>query len=218
MKKITLALLTVLTAFSLSAQTLEEGRITSKISYPDFDNPGILAMLPKEMVTYFKGDKTCIEQPGAMGKTIIISDAKKKETKVYMPTGGAVITKSDAEVKSETARETEATVTVTTETKVIAGYTCKKATVKYKDGEEGEIWFCPELNRPASASWNKPYPSINGMVMEYTIVKKSQIGDITMVMTVTEVSKEAVDKTRFDAPPGKWKEMNMDEYLKSMGQ
>ncbi len=218
MKKITLALFTVLTALSLNAQTFAEGRIVSKISYPDFDNPGILAMLPKEMVTYFKGDKTCIEQPGAMGKTIIISDAKKKETKVYMPTGGAVITKSDAEAKKEVARENEATVTVTTETKVIAGYTCKKATVKYKDGEEGEIWFCPELTRPASASWNKPYPSITGMVMEYTIIKKSQIGDITMVMTVTEVSKETVDKSRFEAPAGKWKAMTMEEYMKAMGQ
>lgn len=221
MKRIALLLVAGLAAFNLNAQTFTEGRVVTKITYPDFDgNPGILAMLPKEIVSYHKGNKTVVEQDGAMGtKTIIIIDDKKKETNTYMDLMGQKfqLVSKEADVKKENQRDLEADVTITKETKTIAGYTCKKADVKYKDGEEGEIWFCPDLAKGDGAEWNQKYKGVNGMMMEFSVTKQSTMGPMTMKMTVTEIAKEKIADSKFEAPAGEWKKTTTEDMMKSLG-
>lgn len=218
MKKIALFLIAAAATLTVNAQ-FTEGKITTKITYPDFeDNTGILAMLPKENVTYVKGDKARMEQPGAMGgKTIIITDNKKKETHMYLDLMGSkydiVTTEKDA--KADQAKAGDWTITQTTETKTIAGYSCKKAIAKNKDGEEMEIWYAPDLKREG-ADWASPYKGIDGMMMEFSMTKDSSMGPMTMKMTVTEVSKETVDDSKFKAPDGEWKKTTMADFAKSM--
>lgn len=221
MKKITLALFAAIAAISVNAQTFTEGKVTTKISYPDLeDQPGIVAMLPKNVVSYYKNGKTRIEQDGAMGtKTIVLVDDKKKESVAFMDLMGQkyqIVSKED-DIKKDNSRDLEATVTVTSETKTIAGHTCKKATLKYKDGEESEIWFAPELTKGASSSWNQKFKGIDGMIMEFSMTKQSQMGPMTMKMTVTEISKEKVDDNKFKAPDGDYKKTTPEDLAKSFG-
>lgn len=220
MKKIALLLIATAATLSVSAQSFTEGKIVTKISYPDMDESnGIMAMLPKENVMYVKGDKARMEQPGAMGsKTIIIIDNKKKETHTYLDLMGKKyeIVQNEKDITEQNKTAGDITITPTTETKDIAGYKCTKSTIKTKDGEEGEIWFSPDLARP-SGNWSSPYKSVNGMLMEYTISKATSMGDMKMKMTVTEVTKESVPDTKFKAPEGEWKKVTMDEFMKSMG-
>lgn len=222
MKKITLALFAAFAAISLNAQTFTEGKVTTKISYPDLeDQPGLLAMLPREIVSYYKNGKARIDQPGAMGsKTTILVDDKKKETATYIDAMGQkfVMTSKEADIKKENARDLEATVTIGTETKTIAGYTCKKATIKYKDGEEGELWFAPELSKGASSSWNQKFKGVDGMMMEFSTTRPSQMGPMTIKMTVTEVSKEKVDDSMFKAPEGEYKKVTAEDLAKMYGK
>jgi len=220
MKKIALLAVAAMASLSIAAQGFTEGRVVTKISYPDMDeNSGIMAMLPKETTAWYKGDKVRIEQPGAMGtKTIVIVDNKKKETHTFLDLMGQKyeIVQTEKDIKEQNAKEGEFTVTPTSETKVIAGYTCKKATFKTKDGQEGEIWYCPDLNRP-NANWTSPYKGVDGLMMEFGMTKESSMGPMTMTMTVKEVAKEPVDDSKFKAPPGDWKKTTMEDLMKSMG-
>lgn len=221
MKKIVLLAIAAVAGLTVNAQTFTEGKIVTKITYPDLDeNSGIVAMLPKENIMYVKGDKAMIEQPGAMGsKTVIIVDNKKKETHTYLDLMGKKydIVQNQKEIEENNKKTAgDITITETTETKTIAGYNCKKAIAKTKDGEEMELWYAPELTRP-DGNWSSPYKGINGMLMEFSVTRPSQMGDMTMKMTVTEVSKETVPDAKMKAPEGSWSKMTMAEFLKSMG-
>ncbi|UPT66613.1 MAG: hypothetical protein M0D57_19535 [Sphingobacteriales bacterium JAD_PAG50586_3] len=220
MKKIALLVVAAMASLSIAAQGFTEGRVVTKISYPDMDeNNGMMAMLPKETTAWYKGDKVRIEQPGAMGtKTIIIVDNKKKETHTFLDLMGNKfeIVQTEKDIKEQNSKEGEFTVTPTTDTKVIAGYTAKKATFKTKDGQEGEIWFAPDLARPNS-NWTSPYKGVDGMMMEFGMSKETNMGPMTMKMTVKEVVKETVDDSKFKAPAGDWKKTTMADLMKSMG-
>lgn len=220
MKKIALLAVAAMASLTMAAQGLTEGRVVTAISYPDMeDNTGILAMLPKETTAWYKGDKVRIEQPGAMGsKTVIIVDNKKKETHTYFDMMGSKyeIVSTEKDVKEQNAKEGSFTITPTTETKTIAGYNCKKSIAKTKDGEEIELWFAPDLTRPAGTNWTSQYQGIDGLMMEFSTSKQTSMGPMTMKMTVKEVAKEPIDDAKFKAPEGTWKKVTMDEFIKSM--
>src|SRR5437016_12637804 len=74
-------------AHSIKAQEkLKEGKATFEISYPDAEemNDQMLAMMPKESVSYFKDGKTRTEIKAGYGTTVVLSDPDKKESYVCM--------------------------------------------------------------------------------------------------------------------------------------
>jgi Domain of unknown function (DUF4412) len=220
MKKIALLILAAAATLSVQAQTFTEGKVVTKISYPDMDeNNGMMAMLPKETTAWYKGDKVRVEQPGAMGtKTIIIIDNKKKETHTYLDIMGKKyeIVQTEKDITEQNKKAGEYTITKTAETKTIAGYTCTKALVKTKDGEELELWVAPSLSRPANSNWASQYKGVDGMMMEFSTTKESAMGPMTMKMTVKEVSTDKVDDSLFKAPAGEWKKTTMEDMMKDI--
>ncbi|MCW3072132.1 MAG: hypothetical protein JWO44_2022 [Bacteroidetes bacterium] len=222
MKKIvTAAVCAVLAILNVSAQknTPFEGIITYSISFEGSGLPQeAMAMLSgAESVTYIKGDKRRTDLNMAIQSTTAIMDTKSKQIFTLMDIMGQkyLIRMNEADVKKEEAAAPETTIKYLDETKMIAGYKCKKAevTMKTKEGKEEvvNIYYTEEI--PAS-EMKSAYKGLKGFPMEYTINQ----GGIKMSFTTKSVAREPVADSKFEIPKEGYKETTMEEFQKEMLQ
>ena len=225
MKKIllfTTALTLLFSAPASKAQDkIKEGKATFEISYPDAEemNDQMLAMMPKESVTYFKDFWVRSETVMGYGNMVNIVNPEKKESYTVMDMMGkkTAIKYTEEDVEKLKKEMGDYDVKLSDETKKIAGYTCKKATVTTKkDGEESsnEVWYTDALphNPEGKYSWK----GVNGFPMEFTMEQKSQAGKIKMKISCTKVEKTTVKDDMFKVPDG-YTVMTADEAKKQWG-
>lgn len=175
----------------------------------------VAAQLPTEIIMYYNGPKTRIEQKTSMGSAIIISNAETKEQIVLIDMMGQkmALKSTKEETENSIAQMPKADVVVGTETKTIAGYTCKKVDFT-QDGKTSTIWVTEDI-KLNNVNWQTPYKDVNGVMMEYSQIT-GQDGDISMLITAKEVKKEKVKDAMFTVPTG-YQEMSMAEFKKMMG-
>ena len=207
MKKIILkSSLTFILLFLVSAALVAgkpfDGVITYKISYPDSKfSEAQLNMFPKVMTVSVKGSKARTEMNVGGGTTVEILDyvAKTKVALINMMGQKFAIKQTAQEIEKENALQPKGTVSVTNETKSIAGYNCKKAIVTSdEDGVKStfEVWFTEELGGKDANFDNPLYKDINGVMLEF-LIKTPQI---TMKLSATSVEKKAVSAKDFEIP------------------
>ena len=130
----------ILPLFAFAAGKTFEGVITYKISYPDSKfTERQLAMFPKLMTVSVKGTKSKTEMSTGMGnQTEIIDYAEKTKIALLDMMGQKyAIKQTTEEIQKEMSKEPAGKVEITSETKTIAGYTCKKAILTTEaDGEK----------------------------------------------------------------------------------
>lgn len=204
--------------FALAGDKIKEGKVTFEITIDNAEemNDQMLAMMPKEMVVYFKGDNSRGEMDMMGGKVITITDGKTGESTSCMDIMGKKqaikSTKEDAEKEREKLGEYE--VKHSDETKEIAGYKCKKATVVFKDPEKSgpiDIWYTDELEASNSAKYS--WKGIDGYMMEFSVNQKG----MGMKFTCTEVKKQEVKDDMFKIPEG-YTVMTQEEVMKQYGR
>ena len=103
----------------------------------------------------------------------------------------------------------------TKETKIIAGYKCKKviATKASDPTDKFEVYYTDELD-VKSANYSTPYEGLKGIVMKFRLKKFG----MEMEFTAKSVKKEEVDDNIFELP-GFYKiisKREMDEFFKFM--
>jgi len=207
MKKIIMkSSLTFIFLFFVSAALVAgkpfDGVITYKISYPDSKfSEAQLNMFPKVMTVSVKGSKARTEMNVGGGTTVEILDyvAKTKVALINMMGQKFAIKQTAQEIEKENALQPKGTVSVTNETKSIAGYNCKKAIVTSdEDGVKStfEVWFTEELGGKDANFDNPLYKDINGVMLEF-LIKTPQI---TMKLSATSVEKKAVSAKDFEIP------------------
>jgi GLPGLI family protein len=104
-------------------------------------------------------------------------------------------TKEEIEKNKAEAGLQDPIIKILDETKVIAGYKCKKAEVT--TGEEViEVYYTEEIAVPAGMNDDNGFKGINGMLMQYTINQQGMI----MTMTAKEVKKAKVKGGLFLIP------------------
>lgn len=201
--------------FSVSAQNFE-GKITYEIEYNDL--PDEIApyesMLPKENTVILKGTKSRLDMNQMGAEISMIADSEKEEAVQLMNIMGKKVAIKHSTQNEEEKEEFTPEVKQTNETKVIAGFKCKKAIViiTNEDGEsvETEVFYTNDIQKPAKA--NLKVVGVDGFLMQFTV---NQNG-LSMTMTVTEVSKEKIDEAVFEIPSD-YEEMTMEEFQKEMG-
>ena len=207
MKKtiIFLAILTItfsLSTLSASSAKTFEGVITYKISYPDSKfTESQMAMFPKIFTVTVKGQKSLTELSTGMGNQREIVDyvEKTKVSLLDMMGQKYAIRQTVQEIEKENAGSPKPVVKLTSETKVIAGYTCKKAIVTTVDNGTTytyEIYYTNELGS-GNMNFDSPlYKDIDGVLMEFSMNTKQ----LTMKFTVTNVEKKSVASSLFEIP------------------
>jgi GLPGLI family protein len=179
-----------------------EGIITYKISYPDNKfTESQQAMFPTMLTVSIKGSNSKTEIKTQMGDQIEITDyvAKTKVALIDMMGQKYAVRSTAEEIEKENAKEPPATVEITSETKVIAGYTCKKAIVTVNDDgvvSKYNVYFTNELG-PKAANFDNPlYKDIDGVMLEFSM----KTPQFTMVFSATSVEKKNLTAKEFEVP------------------
>ncbi len=99
------------------------------------------------------------------------------------------------------------------ETKMIAGYKCKKAevTMKSKEGkaETFTVFYTDEI--PSSETKNM-FEGLKGMPLEYSISQ----GGVNMTFSTKSIEKMAVPDSKFELDKAGYKVTTLEELQKSM--
>ena len=197
---------------------IKEGKITFEITIENEEEMGdqMLAMMPKEMIVYFKGEKSRGEMEMMGGKIITITDGKEGESISCMDLMGKkqAIKTTKEEAEKEKAKMGEYDVKLSDETKEVAGYKCKKATVVFKDPEKSspiEIWYTNDLEVSNSEKYS--WKEIDGYMMEFSVDQKG----MGMKFTCTEVKKQDVKDDMFNVPEG-YTVITQEEMMKQYGR
>lgn len=202
MKKIIMAIsLSIVCILIASAQNKPgfEGVITYSISFEGSGLPpeAIAMFKGSETVTYIKSDKCRVDMIMPMQSSTFIMDNKNKNVVSLMDIMGKkyLIKMNEPDIKKEQDNAPETIIKYTDETKLIAGYKCKKAeiTMKNSKGKVLNVFYTEEI--PTNDI--KPvYKGLKGFPMEYSMNQ----GGMDMKFTAKSISKGNVPDSKFDIP------------------
>ena len=171
--------------------------------------------LPSEAILYFKDNLMKMEMSLPMGKTTFISNHTTGSGTMLMDMMGSKFSvkmdKSDLEKEMKSKENTK--VAFQADTKLIAGYICKKAivTIQTPEGEKTmDTWFTNELK--IKNSFGSQIDGIEGFLMEFYT---NQNG-MSMKMKARSLDFTSINDSEFIIPEG-YTPFNMDALKKIKG-
>lgn len=221
MKKIFLTLTISFMTCALFAQ-LKEGHIAYKIE-TSTDNPdmqmAVGMMQGSTMEVYFKESFTRGEfKMGAMMTMTTISNETTGDVLMLMSgMMGQTAVKSNSK---ETAKDTvlnkkpNVDVTLTGETKVIEGYTCKKALITDEEGTISTFWYTEDI-RAAKGGQSYLSEDVPGFPMQFEMNNNGMKMTMTVTKVETKISGKPSELFDMTIPTG-YTEMSLDQ-MKQMG-
>ncbi|MCK9219983.1 MAG: hypothetical protein PHF97_04680 [Bacteroidales bacterium] len=207
MKKV-LFILTVFACYilvspiSLSAGKPFEGVITFKITYPDSKfSESQLAMFPKVLTVSIKGTKARTEIQMNGMNTVEITDytSKTKVALLNMMGQKYALKQTNADIEKEMSEGGIPKVELFGETKIIAGYTCKKAVVTVNDDgvkSTFEAFYSPELGNKLANFDSPVYKDIDGVLLEFLLKNHN----VNMKFTAISIEKKNLSAKEFEIP------------------
>lgn len=192
------------------------GKIIFDITYQDakLDKKNMDNM-PTESIVYFKDNLMKMEMSLPMGKTTFISDhATGKGTMLMDMMGNKFSVKMDkSDLEKEKKSKENTKVTFPGETKLIAGYNCKKAIVTFHTPEGDktmDTWFTNELK--IKNSFSSQIEGIDGFLMEFYTTQNG----MSMKMKARSLEFTSIDNSEFVIPEG-YTPFDMDALKKMQG-
>ena len=179
-----------------------EGVITFTITYPDNKfSESQLAMFPKVLTVSIKGTKARTDLQMSGMNTVEITDYNDKTKVALLNMMGQkyAIKQTTAEIEKEMSQAGTTTVELSAETKVIAGYTCKKAVITVNDdGAKStfEVYYSNELGTKMANFDNPLYKDIDGVLLEFLLKNR----DVNMKFTATSIEKKSLPAKDFEIP------------------
>ena len=217
MKKIFSLLLVMAALASGSAHAQKskafEGTLTYEITYPGMQiDPAQAGQLPTSMTIKIKGTKTRQDMVVGVVSQSGISDAATRTQIALIDMMGQkyAIRTTPADLDTAFKKIPAAKIELKSDTKEIAGYVCKKATVTEED-QTFDVWYTEEIGTESNFA-NPSMREIKGMLMEY----ESDMNGIKMKMTVKSVKAEKVKDVLF-MMPADYKELTKEEVKAMFG-
>lgn len=194
------------------------GTIDFVMTYEGVD-PAQEAQMPKAYKTIISGSKSKSILDAGMYAMNTITDGDAETLLIYLDLMGQKMAYKQTKEELDKARNEgpKPTVKLIDETKVIAGYTCKKAEIIVIDEETLEenvttIWYTDEIGISPKANFANQFEGVVGYPLE-TISKGN---GMTQTMTATNVKKGKVKATEFLLPSDA-KEMTLEEFRAMFG-
>jgi hypothetical protein len=221
MKKLFSTLAVVaLSALSLNAQ-VKEGSVTYTTKIEGLPPEQAAMMGDMETKVTFKNDKILTDATSMMGSQTFYTDAKGMLMLIDQMGNKIAVKQTKEEMDKATAKDKAADpkIEYTTETKMIAGYECKKAIVtiikKDKTEEKVDVWYSEKFqnhNKEGKGMGQAALRGLKGMAFEYS---GNGFGGMKLKMVAKEVSVEPVADSKFELSTDGYKMMTIDE-LKAM--
>lgn len=204
----------LLLASTVNAQkTISEGTITYDIS-----------IQPKNTSTKtdngLNGAKTIIYLKGGLSRTDITSSLGTETTIYNAKIGNAAILKEYSGQKLMITLTKENWVSSNKkfegiayenmdETKVIEGYSCKKAVAKLSDGSTISVFYTPDLVA-INKEYSQPFKNLPGFPLEYQFETEK----IVFKYTISKIDFSPLPSSRFDFPKSGYRVMTYEENKK----
>jgi GLPGLI family protein len=179
---------------------ISEGIIEYKATPVDPNN-SMAALAPSKMLVKFKDNFSEAEMTAGMGlfATSFISDPGKKQFihLVKLINQKFALVMAGDSVKKDVDADPKPIIELLSDTRIIAGYNCKKAKISYADKSIPgfDVWYTKELNIQ-NPNWSNPFHDIDGVLLEYQLKRYG----LELRFTCTSVSKAAVDESLFELP------------------
>ncbi|HET6245872.1 MAG: hypothetical protein H0V01_12455 [Bacteroidetes bacterium] len=216
MKKIKLILATLFLFSSVFVYAQKkksfEGVIVFDISVDaDEMDPMTKAMLAgMELKTYLKNEKSRSESSMAMQKSITLSDSKAKTVVTLLEImGQKFMIKTSPEDLTKLDKQSQS-IKYFDETKIIAGYTCKKAEIQISEDSSPLIVYY--TNDIAYPKYSSPFKVLEGFPLEF----EGDMGGLKTKTTAKSVKEEKVEDSKFIVPEG-YPETTMKELQQMFG-
>jgi GLPGLI family protein len=181
-----------------SDKFIGEGVIEYDAKVVDKKHP-LADLAPTKMSVKFKHNKFLAEMStmGLFNTSIIIDNDKKTLIQTIKVFDIKNATIQDEKSVNEENSEFDLQLEATNDTKVIAGYTCRKylAVMKKDPAKKFEVYFTEELDIKVPNAMG-PYHSIPGMLMQYRLKRFG----LEMEFTATKIYKEEIQDNAFDLP------------------
>lgn len=194
-----------------------EGEVTYEITYPESNlDASVMEMFPKSMKVYIKDEFSKTVLNTGMGKTSNIFNSKEMYSITLLDMMGQkyALRSSTEIINDKIEKAPSSQIEFLDETKVISGYTCKKAIVTIKDElikTESEliVYYSEEFSQKNLNKDNPIFHGIKGIMLEYEIDTQG----ILMKFTASLVEAKKISKKEFDIP--KNYEVTTEAELKS---
>ncbi|MBC8034326.1 MAG: hypothetical protein H7Y03_09280 [Chitinophagaceae bacterium] len=160
---------------------------------------------------YIKGPMSRSEMVSALASFTTIHDARNSTSVLLQEVSGQklLIRMSPENWKEKNKRYEGITFTDTKETKVIAGYKCKKAIASMKDGTTFTVYYTDEII-PDNPEYNYQFRNLKGLPLEY----ERSMKNLKMKYTVSKIDINPVPVSKFDIPQSGYREMTYEESRK----
>lgn len=160
---------------------------------------------------YIKGSQSRSEMVSGLGSETTIQDSRTGSGVILKDYSGQklmiMLTKEDWQKKN---RKYEGISFETIdETLIIAGYTCKKAFAKLKDGSTFIVYYSPDLN-VTNKDYEYQFKTLPGIAMQY----EWQSGKTKFKYTLAKINFDSVPASKFDIPKTGYRVLNYEETQK----
>ena len=214
--RLVLAIISPLLLSSFAPEKEFTGTIVYNITY-DMENidPQMASYLPKTMKMTVKAPFSKSEVSMGMGSNISIFNTETGTGVSLMDMMGQklAIQVTEEDIKEEMDSAGDVEVVKLDETKEILGYTCKKAVVKVKEGDQELIvFYTDELGTGLENENNPLFKDIDGMMLEFSMNQNN----MNMHFTAVNVDKRKVSDKEFETPEG-YKEVSREEMQSMFG-
>ncbi|MGI8582465.1 MAG: hypothetical protein ACR2KX_09720 [Chitinophagaceae bacterium] len=206
--------LLLLNAFTLNAQKIiSEGTLTYNISIQTGSSePKMADMLDGATTTiYIKSNQSRSELVSGLGSEVTIYDSKKESGVILKDYSGQklmiMLTKEDWDKKN--SKYEGIAFETTNETMNIAGYNCKKAIAKLRDGSSFVVYYTPELE-VAEKDYDSQFKNLPGLALQY----EWQSGKIKFKYTLSNINFDSVASSKFEIPKSGYRIMTYSETKK----
>lgn len=195
---------------SFAQKTLTEGVIVYNMSVETGSNqPKMADMLDGATTTiYLKGDKSRSELVSSLGREATIHDASDGTGVILKDYSGQklMITLTAQNWTENNQKYEGITFENTGETAKIAGYNCKKAIAKLKNGTSFTVYYTTEVN-VANKSYDAQFKTLPGLPVQYEM----QSGKMMLKFTLASISYNSVPATMFEIPKSGYRVLTYEE-------
>ena len=210
-----LLVIILMNGFSVLGQKIiSEGSLVYNISIQTGSKePNMADMLDGATTTvYIKGNQTRSEMISSLGSESTIHDSRTATGVILKDYSGQklmiTLTKDDWEKKNK--KYEGITYETTNETATIAGYNCKKAIAKLKDGTSFIVYYSPDL-KVANKEYDYPFKTLPGLAMQY----EWQSGKMIFKYTLSTINLDPVPSSKFDIPKSGYRVLSYEETQKA---
>lgn len=177
---------------------IKEGEIEYKAEAVT-EQAGSSMTVPDKMVVKFRDNYSAAELEAGMGfaRMKFISDPVKKEFVSQV----TIIDKMKSTMNMDEIRKTnyyfpDYDVQYGKDTMTIAGYKCKNAVLRFKDGSPDiQVWYTKDIDIK-NPNWSNAYYKIDGVLLDYRLKKFG----LELHFTATSVLDAKIDPSVFSVP------------------